>query len=337
MPSGSAYLPLANDSEVLHIQRALREVLVDPAIEWEVAPVLHVTLCYADDIDDRAMAEVARRLHMVQPVRLTASRLGVFDAGEKAALHIALDRGSALTALQGMVYDAFAQVTDQLSPFSLPDDWRPHITLAYVPADVMAPMMSVDLNTVAERLVIGREDYQPIAEITATRHMDEIIAKAFKAIDDDRRLLLVVTSNAYRDREREIVEQKAWEAYVDYVWKDGTFDGETPLLLWHGGEPIGDIIYTDTEGPFLIEVARERPDAVINLAHDGEAPIEAQISDVWDALEEQDDLGASPEFAYIEQDRADSVYEVVLKTETSILPQSAAANVYTFAEVLRRQ
>lgn len=162
--------------------------------------------------------------------------------------------------------------------------------------------------------------------------------KALKAVDDEgRRLMFIVTSNAYRDREREIISEKALRRYTELCWKGAEFVGESPLLLWHGGDPIGDIVYTDMEGPFLFEVARERPNAVVNLAADGDPPLYGEVEKVWDGLEAEDDLGASHEFAFIAGDRKDGVYEAIVKTETTGLPRAFAANAYTYAEVIRRE
>lgn len=158
-----------------------------------------------------------------------------------------------------------------------------------------------------------------------------------KAMSDGPRLRLavIVSSNAYVDRQREIVRQKALENYVESAWKGDMFVGNNPLLVWHGGDAIGDIVYADMEGPFLIEVARERPDGPVNLAKRGEAPVMTTVKAVWNALENSDiEWGASHEFLYAVKDREDGVYDNILKLETSVLPRENAANGYTFFAVI---
>lgn len=173
--------------------------------------------------------------------------------------------------------------------------------------------------------------------------VEEALERAIrKAIDEtgeeERRLMLLVTSNAYRDREEEIIRQKALERYVDMAWKDGKFEGDDPLYVWHAGAPIGTIVYADMEGAFLIEVARELPNTIINLAADGEPIMETEIRKVWDALEDPpEDMGASLEFVFLKSDREDGVFERIVKTETSVLPRSAAANSFTLAEVIKNK
>lgn len=152
---------------------------------------------------------------------------------------------------------------------------------------------------------------------------------------DRLRLIRIVTTNSYKDREGEIITQKALTEYADRCWKDGDFIGNNPLLVWHGGDPIGDIIHVEMSGQFLIEIAQERPNRMINLARAGEAPLYAEIKSVWDALEREPDWAASHEFAFIAADRLDGIYEHIEKTETSVLPRFAAANILTDGAVLK--
>ena len=150
---------------------------------------------------------------------------------------------------------------------------------------------------------------------------------------NDERFMLIISSNAYRDREDEIVRQKALEDYV----KD--FKPGKPLLFWHGGEPIGEIIGAEMKGPFLLEVAKELPDADINLARDKkETPFIVSIREFWDVIEKYDGKwGASIGFKFEKGDEQDKVYDDILKFETSILPLEAAANAVTNAIMFKEK
>lgn len=150
--------------------------------------------------------------------------------------------------------------------------------------------------------------------------------------EDGRRLMLIITSNAYKDREEEIIKERALGLWVDSQWEGDQYIGDNPLLVWHGGDPIGQIIFSDMEGPFLVEVAKEGdPDKLINLALPEEEPIQTTIKAVWDGLESMDDNGASHLFRFLEGDEKDKTYDLIVKEETSVLPIAAAANPYTTA------
>ena len=157
---------------------------------------------------------------------------------------------------------------------------------------------------------------------------------------DGRRLMLLVTTNSYKDRENEAVASQALKEYVDSAWStvEGKCLPRNPLLLWHGGEAIGDIVWTDMEGPFLLEVAKERPNRRINVARQGRPPIFVMVKEVWDYAEQNPDnleWGASHGFVYLKRDKsADGTYQQIYKFESSVLPLHWAANPYTFSGVV---
>lgn len=175
--------------------------------------------------------------------------------------------------------------------------------------------------------------------------VEDQIAELQEELDDlnalkessGQRLALLITGNAYIDRDHEIIRQKAFEAMVESCWgEDGSFKESHPLLFWHRGDPIGQIIYAEMYGPFLVEVAKELPDASINIADKTDFPLMTTIKEVWDMIEDNDlDWGASYEFFFKNEDAADSVYDEIMKTESSVLPRNLAANGFTYCEVIR--
>ncbi len=150
-----------------------------------------------------------------------------------------------------------------------------------------------------------------------------------------RRFMFIVTSNSYKDRENETIATKALQAYVDKAWAvEDKCLPRNPLLFWHDGQPIGDIVWTDMEGPFLLEVAKERPNQVVKLTTKGRI-WKTTIKHIWDAIEKGGyRFGASHGFRVQDSDFEDGVYKHIAKFETSVLPLDAAANPYTFAGVV---
>jgi 2'-5' RNA ligase len=335
-PAGYVYVSLANDPAVMAVMRDAQAVMDDEGIEWEAAPTLHITLAYAPVLEHGPALGVALPLHLAQPLRIEFDGIGVFENGESRAMHIRVRPTEYLQAFQRDVVAAFNAYTVPLSPYSDPEQWQPHITLAYLPPGIDVPPLSAGMGTTADTVILGRGDYEPFAVITATQIKMLSTAQIVKSHGDSRRLMVLRSSNAYRDREDEIISQKALQGYVAEAWNEhDDFVGNNPLLLWHAGDPIGDIVYAEMDGPFLLEVAQERPNTVINLAADGEVPLPVAMKAVWDALEQLDDLGASPAFYYELGDREDKVYERIYKVETSVLPRWAAANLFTDAEIVR--
>lgn len=170
-------------------------------------------------------------------------------------------------------------------------------------------------------------------QLRATRMSEKKSLTSILKGDDGRRYMFIITSNAYIDREQEILKHDALKALVDAKWDGDTFIGDDVLLFWHKGDPIGDIVYADMVGRFLVEVARERADAPIRLG----SGKKARIAQVWDFIEHTGkalEWGASHGFKYYPRDREHGVYNrIVRKWETSVLPVQYAANSYTYAGV----
>ena len=154
---------------------------------------------------------------------------------------------------------------------------------------------------------------------------------------DGRRFMFIVTSNSYQDRDDETIKTKALQEYVDAAWvvSDKCLP-DNPLYFWHDDTaPIGDIVWTDMEGPFLLEVAKERRNASITLTGE-QFTYQTTIKAFWDAMERNPKIrwGASHGFKYPPSALKEGIYSRIKKFETSVLPLKAAANPYTFAGVI---
>lgn len=325
-----AYLDFANNKQLIEIQNKIREVLGDvKGIEWQPAPTLHCTLFFAGNASEPSIDIAAGSISVPRRLEVIGVEMGVFENGDERALHLKLDLDDRLQGLQADLYNNMSALeVDEISEYSRPENYKPHITLCYLPPGVDAPTeIDVAFEDVVDTVVFSRHNYAPYVIVRAEQ-------LEFKAIDG-RRLMLIITSNAYIDREEEIVSQKALETYVEQSWDGDTFIASQPLLVWHGGDPIGDLIFADTHGPWLVEVAKERePSQQINLALPHEDPITTTVGAVWDAIENSKEAwGASHGFGYRSEDRADGIYEEIYKVETSTLPAWAAANRYTLSRI----
>lgn len=151
--------------------------------------------------------------------------------------------------------------------------------------------------------------------------------------EDGCRYMVLLASNAYLDRDEEIVRQKALERYV----KDFDSAPPQPLLYWHGGEAIGEIIEAKMTGPFLFELAGELPNKLIDLSRaEGDEPFFISRRAVWDVIEDSPTMwGVSIGFKHKVGDEQDKEFELILKFETSILPHQDAANAITMSQIIR--
>lgn len=147
-----------------------------------------------------------------------------------------------------------------------------------------------------------------------------------KALGGD--LMLIITSNSYKDREDEYISTAALSDYVESAWDGDTFIGDNVLLYHHRGPVIGYIVWADMQGPFLVEVARKRRSRL--------PAIQKYIDTIWSWVKHSPaGWGASHGFRYRKADRdSAATYHRILKKETSVLRRLLAANPYTYAEVV---
>lgn len=148
------------------------------------------------------------------------------------------------------------------------------------------------------------------------------IVAVFKQADGSR-MMALITTNAYKDRDGDIITEEALKAWVDQQWVTEDQYTPSPLLFWHIEEqPIGDVIYSEVNGRFLLELAQEQKSEFSRL--------------VWDTIEQGGETwGASHGFRHSDPTpRGDGrVFKHIDKFETSVLPVQYAANAFTFAEV----
>ena len=144
--------------------------------------------------------------------------------------------------------------------------------------------------------------------------------KALQALDGST-WLFTWTMNAFEDREQEIFTTKSIE---DYVARHADDAAKGKYDFWHlPGTEFGTIMWQGTVGRFLVE-AGIFDDTEIGqkaeeffLAHPDGHPEFAPEG--W---------GTSHKYKYREGDRKDGIYDWFEKQLTTVLPLSAAANLY---------
>jgi hypothetical protein len=140
--------------------------------------------------------------------------------------------------------------------------------------------------------------------------------------DDGLRRAIHITSNGYRDREQEHVATKALQDYVESQFKDGEWHGDNVLDFWHTLD-IGDLEAACMVDGFLVEVSRERR----------AGPLIEKLWDYWEESAQDGSVvwGTSHEFRAA---RDGDTFVRIKKKKTSVLPVEAAANLYTYSEIL---
>lgn len=139
--------------------------------------------------------------------------------------------------------------------------------------------------------------------------MSQAQVEVFKQADGRHRWVLI-SSSAYRDRDREIVSTKALADDCERADGDGNYG---PLRWWHvKGLDIGDCDYNAMHGRLLIESGTFR---------------DAQVAEAVKA--QGGALSASIGFKHpVTQPDADGVFHKIERFERSLLPRGAASNLF---------
>lgn len=229
---------------VFDVVKALKEDGLQ--LDWSDPESYHVTLVgfYCGD-EEPALAYPP----FGQGYGLTASQLGYFNSEDGYSLHLAIDPDMMLKDYQAMLAALVRWNGYELSAYSEPDMWTPHITLGYseaplealpiLQAPVMIPTGSVALSVQAP---VKDDDFE-IVEVKQSlfdRFVSAVNAlfgrksslfdsdTGFKVLSDNR--FIAWYTNAYQDRDGEWFSEKSIEADIARMNKTQEFP---ELWFWH--------------------------------------------------------------------------------------------------------
>jgi HK97 family phage portal protein len=129
-------LDLAHDPVIRGIQDQLKAD--NPDVEWADPAEFHITLVYAKGVRDQKLAKEVLPTS-INELSFDVTGLETFDKPDKAPLLLTVQPSPQMVALQSGLASAFAAIDLELSSYSVPDDWMPHITLGYMPAGTALP------------------------------------------------------------------------------------------------------------------------------------------------------------------------------------------------------
>lgn len=130
--SGGLVLSLANNPDLIMLQNQARKFVTAPC-EWTPADEFHITLVYMPGITDEQTDDVLAALENVTMPELSVGvgSLRVFKNPGQSAIHFRILRNEALLAFQRQLVEAITGAGVPVSSYSLPDNFIPHITMAY--------------------------------------------------------------------------------------------------------------------------------------------------------------------------------------------------------------
>ncbi len=149
--------------EVVAVQQMLRAALANvEGVNWQTPETFHITLVYCYDIDDRAYERTVIDGFEAFPIRV--SGISLFNNPGNRAIVLQIDHYPDLDNLQKRVWVEFAQTNT--SDYSVPQQWQPHCTMAYLPDGVDMPKIDFQpFELMVDCLAYMRDDYKVAYEV----------------------------------------------------------------------------------------------------------------------------------------------------------------------------
>lgn len=159
------------------------------------------------------------------------------------------------------------------------------------------------------------------------KHDLETGAEIVKSASEGLRTAILVSSNGFKDREKQHIATAALLKHVETAYdEDGNYIADNVVNYGHDRRlPIGDVLAVGAINGFLVEYVQER-DTLIAKA----------LWDYWQTTSENGEIqwGVSSEFLAPKDEAKNEVVQNVVKRGTAVMPVSGAANVYTISQVI---
>lgn len=157
-PSGTVIGPVWSPTEALNkLRNELMSKYALGRARFLNPATYHITLVYSPLVDKMEFKVVADSLgNRINdfPMVAVASKVSSFDTPNGKAVVLLVDKNKALMDLQTSLYDSFKSMNVPLSEYSEPDNWQPHVTLAYI--DSSQEFKDIDIDPVLLRVEFPR-------------------------------------------------------------------------------------------------------------------------------------------------------------------------------------
>jgi 2'-5' RNA ligase len=164
-PEGSKSLclmiGLSNNPDLIALQATVKERCAAIPVKWNAPDSFHVTLIYAPAVTDAQITAVKNSLADIdwpEDLALWVGSLNSFDNLGEHALHFRVRNNPILLELQESLYDLCIGHGLSLSTYSLPEKYKPHITMGYASEKPPAITFHTKIQVTPQELLLGVGD-----------------------------------------------------------------------------------------------------------------------------------------------------------------------------------
>lgn len=152
-------LSLANNVDLIGLQKRLKDLLPDPSIQWTDPAEFRITLVYVPSFDESLTPQLTTYAQSYAPpeMALNVGSLASFDNVAEHAIHFRIPRNSTLMDCQEELHAACESLGLQMSGYSAPAAYKPHITMGYSPQRISITRYQSNLRVSPDALEVSVE------------------------------------------------------------------------------------------------------------------------------------------------------------------------------------
>jgi HK97 family phage portal protein len=131
-------LDLANHPDLIALQQHVKRLIPDEHVQWNSPDSFHITLVYAPTVSSEQFVAALDAVTAipVPDLSLHVGSLASFDSVRQYAVHFRIRRSVELLNYQAEIADTLREMGIGLSAYSVPEQYKPHITMCYAPDKV---------------------------------------------------------------------------------------------------------------------------------------------------------------------------------------------------------
>lgn len=131
--SAALMLDLANHPDLIRLQNMTRKYVADTPVQWSDPTKFHVTVVTMPIVTDEQVESIKGAMNdiPVPELSLKVGSLGAFHNVGEHAVHFKIRNNSALNDYQEQVYQKCVELGIPVSGYSVPDEYKPHVTMGY--------------------------------------------------------------------------------------------------------------------------------------------------------------------------------------------------------------
>lgn len=261
-------LDLSNNPDLMALQQRLRQLYPDAGVEWNAPDSLHVTCFFAPSVSEVQMAAVTAALDGLElpDLVLGVGSLNSFDNLGNYTLHFRIKQNADLLDFQEALYDLCVGLGVVPSAYSLPANFKPHVTMGYAKARPQAVTFASKITVRPMGLMMTAGDMQhvvwrsqPVLPDASTSKSSQFVPDAqWKELKDWEAL------TARKGTDYAFQSTALPRSIRDYV-QVGLADGDGPHAFAEARALLADSAavksYADTEAAFTAEIAQYFQDA----------------------------------------------------------------------------